>query len=285
VPVPAFDAETLGPPRDVGGPARDTSASFKSPKPVRYFRFLLVFSLLGNTLALTGLAYIIRGRGGIEYLRRIFTHEFVAAKDVGYIHRESLFQALSQTTEPGSIVFLGDSITSECEWNELFDNDSRILNRGIGGDTSAGVLKRIETVTALKPTAIFLMIGTNDHQLLNLSPAMTIANYRAILQRIHELTPGTVVYLQSLLPTRAPRFNRWRIEVNRGVRKLADGRTVMYLDICDRFLEGEILGRRFSEDGIHLSGEGYLVWKNAIAPAMVSLRYDLGRSKLRRIVR
>src|SRR5690242_16816098 len=50
-----------------------------------------------------------------------------------------------QTVGDADVVMLGDSITEGVDWHELF-RDQRLLNRGIGGDTSAGVLNRLDEV-------------------------------------------------------------------------------------------------------------------------------------------
>ena len=73
--------------------------------------------------------------------------------------------------ETGAVVFLGDSITQG--WNSLAKvfPDFKVVNRGIGGDTTRGVLYRLNAdVLALKPTAVVLLIGINDIG-LNAEPA------------------------------------------------------------------------------------------------------------------
>src|SRR5207244_10058498 len=63
-----------------------------------------------------------------------------------------------QIVGDADVVMLGDSITEGMDWRELFP-DVRILNRGIAGDTSAGVLNRLDEVIARHPKMVFLMIG------------------------------------------------------------------------------------------------------------------------------
>ena len=58
------------------------------------------------------------------------------------------------------VVFLGDSITEHGNWNEWFPA-TPLVNRGISGDTTAGVLARLDTAID-NPLAVFLLIGTND---------------------------------------------------------------------------------------------------------------------------
>ena len=60
------------------------------------------------------------------------------------------------------IVFLGNSITQGGgDWNERYQC-SNIVNRGISGDYTNGILKRLDEITFYKPTAVFLMIGINE---------------------------------------------------------------------------------------------------------------------------
>ena len=56
------------------------------------------------------------------------------------------------------LVFLGDSITDDGNWDKLFPNLSA-ENRGIGGDSTLGLLNRLDQIIALQPSQIFLMIG------------------------------------------------------------------------------------------------------------------------------
>ena len=63
-------------------------------------------------------------------------------------------------TLPGRVVLLGDSITEGGVWNELLP-ELPVLNRGVGGETSAQVLARLDLVLNA-PSAVVLLIGTND---------------------------------------------------------------------------------------------------------------------------
>jgi hypothetical protein len=75
-------------------------------------------------------------------------------------------QSFAQTVrrDRGAVVFLGDSITHG--WGDDLGGNFPTLkgaNRGIGGDTSRGVLVRLrEDVLVLRPRAVVLLIGTND---------------------------------------------------------------------------------------------------------------------------
>ena len=60
------------------------------------------------------------------------------------------------------IVFLGNSITQGLlrHTDKLLGNN--IVNRGISGDHTDGVLARLEEIIHYKPKAVFLLIGVND---------------------------------------------------------------------------------------------------------------------------
>jgi lysophospholipase L1-like esterase len=244
-------------------------------------RTLFFTSLAVNLLGLVSVLNIIAGRGGINYLQAYFEKNPNVNVDTLALSRSEMFRILPASPEH-PIVFLGDSITLGCEWRELFGNHLLILNRGIGGDTSAGVLKRISEVARLGPAAVFLMIGTNDAQMLGYSPADTVQNYKAIVDELLHSSPKTSVYVESILPTQAPRFNRWSDEVNRRTRQFANGNTVRFIDLRPAFLGSNlVLDKRYTYDGIHLNAAGYLVWKRAIDPIMAELSKSAGWQPIR----
>jgi lysophospholipase L1-like esterase len=224
-----------------------------------------------NLVGLATLVNVINGRGGIAYLKSYFQHDLDANADIGAVARANMFKALP-TPAVNPIVFLGDSITAYCEWRELFGHHLTILNRGIGGDTSTGVLSRISEVSRLHPKAVFLMIGTNDPQMMGLAPADTLQNYNAIIGAILRASPATVIYTESILPSRTPKFNKWSEQVNHEVRQLANGKSVIYVDLRPAFFDTDhLLDKRYTYDGLHLNVDGYLLWKRQINPIIERL--------------
>lgn len=183
-----------------------------------------------------------------------------------YDQRELLFEVLP--TSENDIIFLGNSITDGCEWSELFNNPN-CKNRGISADVIPCVLNRLETVTKGQPEIIFLMIGTNDLDwgFSNDSIAMGI---RTIVRRIKNESPRTRIIVQSILPTNncygmyeghTKRYTDVP-KVNALVKAMAEEEDVEYLDLYSRFTNDEgKLNPAFSNDGLHLNGAGYLLWK------------------------
>jgi lysophospholipase L1-like esterase len=252
-------------------PEGDAARRATRARPVKLVIALIISCVL-NIIALAATVNIVAGRGGVAYLRARLLHDVKAVVDPSYTQRESLFRAMKRLPVGAHpVVFLGDSLTAGCEWRELFGNRLLILNRGIGGDTSAGVLNRSAEVGALKPRAVFLMIGTNDLQDVGYTPADTARNYREIVNTLRQSSPRVRIYLESLLPTQSPKFNRWSERVNQEIRNLADGNSIVYLNLRDAFLENGALGKKFTIDGIHLNGNGYLLWKQQIDPIISEL--------------
>ena len=176
--------------------------------------------------------------------------------------------------QQGAIVFLGNSITDGGEWAELFNN-RHVKNRGISADRSGWLLDRLDPIVNGHPKKLFLMIGTNDLA-AGVSPEEVAANIGKLLDRFAEESPWTKIYVQSILPvngvdTKAKAKNHWKkgaeiIEANKLIEALCEGRkNVLYIDVYSALVDQKgMLDQRYTNDGLHLMGEGYLAWKEVI---------------------
>ena len=165
---------------------------------------------------------------------------------------------------------LGDSITAGAEWNEYFDNVT-VINRGIGGDTSEGVLKRLDEIIGRKPKTVFLLIGIND--IASQRETHGIAeNTKKIVSSIQ--SAGIKVYVQSVLPV-AKEYKGTRItaaeinsrveELNGQYRKISTSLGVEFLDIASGMLDREgYLDSSLTYDNIHLKAGAYQRWIEAL---------------------
>jgi lysophospholipase L1-like esterase len=172
---------------------------------------------------------------------------------------DDVFRKLPNNT--GEIIFLGTSLTRNFAVSELFPG-VRAINRGINSDDTFGVLHRLNEITESKPTKIFMEIGVND--LSRSIPVDTILrNYELIIKSITASSPTTQIYLQSLLPTRA--VNAGMItEVNKRLRDFR-GENITHVDLHAQFaVDGSLDPRYDSGDGLHLSGNGYLHWRDLV---------------------
>lgn len=103
--------------------------------------------------------------------------------------------------DQGAIVFLGDSITQG--WGDVGSSFSglKVANRGISGDTTRGVLVRLEgDVLALHPRAVVLLIGTNDLE-EKAEPETIAGNLKLILEALRKQDAAMPVILCSVFPS------------------------------------------------------------------------------------
>ncbi len=174
--------------------------------------------------------------------------------------------------ERNDIVFLGNSITDYGEWAELFGN-RHIKNRGNSGDRTYQLLRRLDPIVKGQPRKIFLMIGTNDLG-EDKSPEYVLGNIRKIVSRIRQESPRTRLYIQSILPVNnhftefAHRHGRKDAEIvklNKLLQKMCSEGGIPYIDLHQHFVDSEgKLDARYTNDGLHLMGAGYLLWKELI---------------------
>jgi len=193
-----------------------------------------------------------------------------SAQGTYHYQRSSLFEQLP--VRSSDIVFLGNSITDGCEWSELFGKP-RILNRGISGDRTDWMLGRLDPIVAGRPKKLFLMIGTNDLA-ANIAPETIAANVRRILERFRKESPRTRLCVQSILPVNGAEFDRFGghyahageiVETNRLLEELCRELNATYIDVGKALSDAEgRLDSRYTNDGLHLTGAGYLVWKSVI---------------------
>ena len=184
-----------------------------------------------------------------------------------YEQRVSLFNSLE--VKDDALIMLGNSITASCNRSELFNND-KIINRGIGGDTTEGILKRIDFLKNCNPDAVFLLIGTNDLS-QGKTPDEIIINYGKIIKTITEYNPRLNLFIQSVLPINTnlfilpPKYDNNTIQLlNKMIKNLEGGR-VKYINLYDKFLDDNgNLKIEYSNDGLHLTGTGYLQWQGIL---------------------
>ncbi len=171
------------------------------------------------------------------------------------------------------IVFVGDSITASFPCGDLLP-DYPIVNKGIFGDRSDLVLDRLESdVINLSPSAVFLLIGTNDIA-FGATNDRYLVNCERIILRLQKGISGVKIFIQSIMPTRGLE-NRpiERIQLlNLELHKLALRYGIKYLDIFPLFLneKGE-MAERYSDDGLHLTAGGYHRWAAYLSDILATM--------------
>lgn len=189
-----------------------------------------------------------------------------------YSHRLTQLKILPKSQN--EIIFLGDSITDECEWAELLENPN-IKNRGISGDTINLMMKRLNEILESKPKQIFLMVGINDFFQNDKSAQELAEDYKKILTEIRNKSPNTQVFIQSVLPVNKTKYkikvdNGNIVKLNFYLKELAQEFSWQYIDLFYHLSDSKNqLDSSYTLDGLHLNGQGYLVWKQVIEKYIV----------------
>lgn len=182
-----------------------------------------------------------------------------------YQGRMELFNSLPRTKK--AIVFLGNSITERGMWHELLPGKI-VMNRGIGGDNTFGVLARIAPIISSAPAKVFLLIGINDIG-RNLPVEVIASNYEKIIQQFKKGSPNSVLYVQSVLPmnddilTAAYLKDKGHliIQLNEKILALSKQYNLTYIDLHGIFNNGKNkLKPELTMDGIHIKPAAYVLW-------------------------
>jgi lysophospholipase L1-like esterase len=150
----------------------------------------------------------------------------------------------------------------------------KIANFGISGDTTQGVLWRLQNGEGKghKPKAVMLMLGTNNTG--GNSGAEIAEGIGAIILELRKDFPDAKIMLLAIFPrgTGPNDSNRRKCEeVNKIIAKLDDQKHVFFTNINSKFLDdkGGLIGFRAS-DHLHPSAEGFEIWAAAVAPTLKS---------------
>lgn len=182
-------------------------------------------------------------------------------------YRKRVAKFRSEKKSPGAVLFLGNSLVEGGNWRKLL-KDSSVVNHGISGDVSFGILKRIDAVARHAPSKVFLLIGANDLS-KGIPPAVILENTFSIVNALHASCPKTQIFVQSVLPVNPghknfpPGYDRNSTieEINGQLAKYADALKYTYVDIHSSFLSGQgLLDPRYTYDGFHLNQAGYVHW-------------------------
>ena len=200
-------------------------------------------------------------------------HKWTYQQWVTQLGREA--EAVAANRPSRLSVLAGDSLSM---WfpTKLLPINRFWLNQGISGETSVGLLKRLQLFDRTVPDTVFVMIGIND-LLRGASDEGILDNQRQIIRDLRWAHPKAQVVVQSILPhsgEQATWENRDRLlaipnsrirAINRRLKEIASSENVLYLDLYPLFADADgNLPTELSTDGLHLNDQGYLVWRSAL---------------------
>lgn len=168
-------------------------------------------------------------------------------------------------TDKPVTAFVGDSITAAGAWQDWF-SDVEARNYGVDGDTTAGLLERLDEIIESDPQTVVLLIGTNDLAERR-SIERIVRNIESALVRLHQELPDARILLQSVLP-RGKEYAENVREINRHIWQFAATQRVHYLDLWPLMADADgELKAEFSDDRLHLNEAGYDAWLSELRPA------------------
>ena len=191
------------------------------------------------------------------------------------------------------IVFLGNSITQGLLRHTDKLSGNNIVNRGISGDHTDGVLARLEEIIYYKPKAVFLLIGVNDLFEDNRSrpertPEYVANNIFLISDIINKKSPNTKIFTQTIIPinnnqylTEKPNIEFLHVDYSPSINEqinevnkiLKSNLSLNIIDLHSTFLNEDLqLNPKFSTDGVHLNDLGYQNWIDIINPILKDIK-------------
>ncbi|MDX2175014.1 MAG: GDSL-type esterase/lipase family protein [Candidatus Sumerlaeia bacterium] len=178
------------------------------------------------------------------------------------------------------IVFVGDSLVQNFPLGRLLPG-REWFNRGIAGDgvgayrpeaPHRGLAARWgASVLAVRPQALFVLVGTNDMTLPGGGPQRTLRDLEELLAETKRRLPACRLCLHTLPPAGLARldsglFNTAAEDFNAGIAALAARLAAELIDLWVLFRGDDgLLQERFTGDGVHLTAEAYDVWAGEVA--------------------
>ena len=175
-----------------------------------------------------------------------------------YPERIAAFQ--QRPLQGHDIVMFGNSLTEQGgDWGQRL-GEGTVKNRGIAGDVTAGVLRRLGEIGYYQPTAVFLEIGINDLFNDQSTPDYVAGTIRAIASALRQASPRTRVYVQTILPTTTEKLVPKIKQTNELLRRGA-GKDYRLVDTHRLFAdEHDLMKKELTRDGVHLTEAGYQRW-------------------------
>ncbi len=161
------------------------------------------------------------------------------------------------------VVLAGDSVALYFRVEEYFSQP--FINRGIGFDTSSGLLRRWQqTISSADPSSIFVIIGIND--LLRHEEDLIAENIAAMFKK----NDYAQMHIVAIFPTRRKGSLGDRIrKTNVRLKNIAHAFGADWIDVTNQLVDEEgMLHQDLTYDGLHLNGKGYEILAAAIRPQL-----------------
>jgi lysophospholipase L1-like esterase len=140
-----------------------------------------------------------------------------------------------------------------------------MCQQGIAGDTTLGLLKRLDLIKLANPDHVLIHIGTNDIVLASLSIQDTIENLIQVktylnAYKVYILTPAPVI--ESFMSIH--NHLRTQDHLKRLTYKIQETFNEDVIDIFNPFYHHTDMKSLYVEDGLHLNQKGYALYESII---------------------
>jgi lysophospholipase L1-like esterase len=238
-------------------------------------RKLLAAALLLNLFFIAGLAAFIIKKGGTNYIKEKMglnsnTEKIVEHPKPQRSHFYSLLDGIYNTIPVSSddVVFFGDSHFQLIPWMEFLSN-SKIKNRGIGGDNLQGMADRVKSELSGKPFKIFISAGTNNINEGESSEVIT-KRFSDLINAVRSINSQMEINLLSILPIGKDYYDAYQknleiAKTNFNLEKMQSELNFRFIDLYSHVKDDKnYLRESYSYDGLHLNPAGYMIFKKII---------------------
>ncbi|MEZ8024480.1 SGNH/GDSL hydrolase family protein [Vibrio sp. 10N.286.49.E11] len=167
------------------------------------------------------------------------------------------------------LVMFGDSITEWAPWADIF-RDVSMVNRGLAGDTTTGMLRRIDTTLNVKPKLVCFMAGIND-----LAQGYDVdhiyQNYIDMLKVWQENEIRILVQSTLYVGSKLQGLNPSVELLNSKLSEYCTQQGIAFLDVNSVLSPNKLLSNKYSCDDLHLNAKAYQTWAEILQPTIAEL--------------
>ncbi|MEZ8046439.1 SGNH/GDSL hydrolase family protein [Vibrio sp. 10N.237.312.C02] len=167
------------------------------------------------------------------------------------------------------LVMFGDSITEWAPWADIF-RDVSMVNRGLAGDTTTGMLRRIDTTLNVKPKLVCFMAGIND-----LAQGYDVEhiyqNYIDMLEVWQENDIRILAQSTLYVGSKLQGLNSSVELLNSKISEYCSLQGIAFLDVNSVLSPNKLLSNEYSCDDLHLNAKAYQAWAEVLQPTIAEL--------------
>ena len=215
--------------------------------------FFITFIMCIYTVNRAGLIHTVLAKLSIINEEPVYSDEY-----------HSWSNCLEQLNISCDIAFIGDSITANGNFSEYFSELS-VCNLGCYGDTIVDLESRVEQLSAVSPSKVFIMIGTNSLGCRTLKQCEQ--EYSEMIYLISSTVPSADLYFLSVLPVSdsailGARNNRNICIFNQFIQNTVEDMGYTYIDLYSAYVVNGALNPSMTSDGLHITS--YDLWVDSI---------------------